>query len=111
MIKLFADDTKVLEKVRNEEDRDVEQRDLDYIEGWSGIWQLGFNLKKCKCMHSGKQANLRKYTMWKGRENLVLKEVHEEKSVWCMCNLKCSKQCDEAARKATVVLINVKKLI
>ncbi len=45
LIKLFADDTKVLGKVRNEEDRDMVQRDLDYIEEWSGIWQLGFNLE------------------------------------------------------------------
>ncbi len=88
----------------------IYMRDLDYIDEWSGIWQLGFNLEKCKCIHSGKQANPWKYTMWNGRENLVLKEVHEEKDqgVWCMCNLKCSKQCAEAARMATVVLINVK---
>ncbi len=111
LIKLFADDTKVLGKVRNEEDRDIVQRDLDYTEEWSRIWQLGFNLEKSKSMHSGKQANPRKYTMWNDRENLVLKEVQEEKDlgVWCTCNLKCSKQCADAARKATAMLINVKK--
>ncbi len=51
--------------------------------------------------------------MWNGRQNLVLKEVHEEKDlgIWCRCNLKCSEQCADAARKATVVLINVEKLI
>ncbi len=57
LIKLFADNMKVLGKVRNEEDRDMVQRNIGYIEEWSGIWQLGFNLKKCQCMHSGKQAN------------------------------------------------------
>ncbi len=111
LIKLFADDPKVLGKVRNEEDRDMVQRDMDYIEEWSGILQFGFNLEKSKCMHSGKQANPWKNTMWNGRENLVLKEVHEEKDlgVWCMSNLKCSKQCNEAAKKATLVLRNLKK--
>ncbi len=87
LIKLFADDTKVLGKVRNEEDMDMVQRDLDYIEECSGIWQLGFNLEKCKCMHFGKQANPRKYTMWNGRENLVLKEVHEEKNLGVCCSV------------------------
>mgnify|MGYP003507204238 CR=1 FL=1 len=49
--KLFADDTKVLEGADR---KDSIQRDLDKLQEWSELWQLLFNVDKCKVLHMGK---------------------------------------------------------
>ena len=48
-MKIFADDTKVYSTVGAICDREqLElQQDLDETSEWSGIWDLGFNAKKC----------------------------------------------------------------
>ena len=54
----FADDTKIFRRVDSEEDREVLQRDLDRLVQWSEVWQMRFNVDKCKVMHLGR-GNLR----------------------------------------------------
>ncbi len=110
LIKLFADDTKVLKKIISENDRDLLQNDLFQLCDWSEKWLLGFNTGKCKCMHSGKQENVRDYFMRKNGENVNLKVVKEEKDlgVYVTDDLKWSRQCAAAANKAMYVLRNVK---
>ena len=49
----FADDTKIFRRVSSE-DRGVLQRDLDRLVIWSEVWQMRFNVDKCKVMHSGR---------------------------------------------------------
>ena len=53
--KLFADDTKLFNKVSssNSIGTDQIQQDLRVLEGWSSTWLLRFNAAKCKCMHMG----------------------------------------------------------
>ena len=50
----FADDTKISRRVGSEEDRGVLQRDLDRLVNWSEVWQMRFNIDKCKVMHLGR---------------------------------------------------------
>ena len=50
----FADDTKLIRKVGNSEDRDLLQHDLQQLVHWSDIWQLPFNFSKCQVMHLGR---------------------------------------------------------
>ena len=45
----FADDTKVVARVRTEDDRE----ELVSLFGWSQDWQMLFNLDKCAVMHFG----------------------------------------------------------
>ena len=47
----FADDTKIFRRVDSEVDREVLQRDLDRLVQWSEVWQMRFNVDKCKVMH------------------------------------------------------------
>jgi len=53
----FADDTKLLGKVNNTNDRDLLQLDLKRMMDWSNLWQLPFNTSKCSVMHLGRNNN------------------------------------------------------
>ena len=50
----FADDTKIFRRVDSDEDREALQRDLDRLVQWSEVWQMKFNVDKCKVMHLGR---------------------------------------------------------
>ena len=51
---LFADDAKILRKVKDMEDCEELQRDLDKVCEWSNQWQMEFNFGKCTKMEFGK---------------------------------------------------------
>ena len=52
---LFADDAKIIRKIRVEEDFRKLQEDIDKIHNWSKKWEMELNVKKCKVLE-----------MWKG---------------------------------------------
>ena len=56
-INLFADDAKLLRRVRNREDGEMLQEDLNNIAKWSDKWEMEFNVNKCKVMEFGKGRN------------------------------------------------------
>jgi len=45
---MFADDTKIFHVIRNEEDYVTLRNDLNQPYRWSQLWQLKFNISKCK---------------------------------------------------------------
>lgn len=55
---LFADDTKVANRVKSNEDALILQDDLDTLEDWSDTWLLRFNHGKCKVLTMGKHKNI-----------------------------------------------------
>ena len=54
-MKKFADDTKLYERVRTEEQVISMQNSLDSVLKWGNDWQMLFNLSKCKILHVGKK--------------------------------------------------------
>ena len=60
IVKIFADDTKRYNKDSNS---NIIQQDLDALCTWAQIWQLRFNVKKCKTVHYGKNNQFYQYTM------------------------------------------------
>jgi Reverse transcriptase (RNA-dependent DNA polymerase) len=52
VIRKFADDTKVGQTIRSEDDRKLLQGALDKLTEWSEKWGMSFNVKKCKVVHS-----------------------------------------------------------
>ena len=51
-IQLFADDAKIFKTVKNEDDHQDLVKDLDNLENWARLWQMKFNVGKCKCCTS-----------------------------------------------------------
>ena len=54
VLKLFADDTKIMCKIVNDDSCNVLQEDLNKLSDWSKEWSIKFNEDKCKVMHIGK---------------------------------------------------------
>ena len=53
-VTIFADDTKEHAVIQSDLDAIEVQDDLYSMSDWSEIWEIGFNAKKCKSMHLGK---------------------------------------------------------
>jgi len=98
----FADDTKLLSRVVNEEERLQLQADLDRLVEWSKVWQMRFNVGKCKVLHLGRGNVNSKYYM----DRQELEEVEEERDLGVMItgDLKASRQCRVAYNKAMKML-------
>ena len=47
-IKLFADDSLLYRRIRNDADCHQLQEDLDKLQEWEQRWQMGFNADKCE---------------------------------------------------------------
>ena len=59
----FADDTKLMAPVSNQEQITELQEDLASAFHWAGKWQMEFNPGKCKCVHFGHANPKHEYTM------------------------------------------------
>ena len=53
IMKLFADDAKIYRSISTVEHEQEVQVSVDQSETWAEIWQMFFNLKKCKHLHIG----------------------------------------------------------
>ena len=99
IVKIFADDTKIYNKDSNS---DIIQQDLDALCTWAQIWQLRFNVKKCKTVHYGKNNQCYQYTL-----NFEDKETASEEKdlgVTFQQDLKFSSHIAEKVNKANSAL-------
>jgi hypothetical protein len=98
----FADDTKVIGRVVNDEDIMAMKEDLKKLYEWSVRWQMGFNADKCKVMHFGIGNKKSVYELG----GKVIKECVEEKDLGVLVSRdgKVDKQCAEAAKKGFQML-------
>ena len=49
----FADDTKICSRIRNSDDEQKLQEDLNTLQEWAYTWQMKFNIQKCEVMRVG----------------------------------------------------------
>ena len=98
----FADDSKMLEKVKTSEDINIIKKDLEEIINWSDRWQMPFNIQKCKVMHIGKSNPKIDYEI-KGEK---IQEVTQETDLGIEIknNLKVDAQCIKASKKGNQIL-------
>ena len=50
-VRLFADDTAVYLTITSSEDANTLQADLDTLQEWERIWDMGFNPNKCQVLY------------------------------------------------------------
>ena len=103
-IKLFADDTKIWNKISKKEDQEELQEDLDSMMKWSDRWLLRLHLDKCKVMHIGHQVKT-KYYLQGSDARTELTETTEERDLGVQVTnkLKVTAHCAKAAAKANAV--------
>ena len=76
--KIFADDTKIYDKVENHSNI---QEDLYKMQSWTEKWNLYFNVLKCKVMHIGKKNPQNHYYMKIENEKQKIETCREEKDL------------------------------
>ena len=98
----FADDTKVVHRIRHEEDSKNLQADLDKLYEWTRKWQMGFNIDKCSVIHIGHKNPQTEFKL----NGKILQSKDEEKDLGVIVHktLKSSRQCAEAVKKANKVI-------
>ena len=108
-IQKFADDCKVYRAVPANKDIEILQRDIDNLCKWSKDWQMVFNVKKCKSLHIGHKNVNHEYQM----DGETLQTVSEETDLGVIISgdLKPSKQCIAAVKKANMTLGMIKRHI
>ena len=108
-IQKFADDCKVYRSVPTAEDFDILQEDINNLCQWSKDWQMLFNVKKCKVLHIGHNNAYCDYSM----NGEILQSVTEETDLGIIVSndLKPSKQCVSAVKKANMTLGMIKRHI
>ena len=102
----FADDTKLYRAVTNQDDIEILRSDLVNLCHWSKDLIL-FNIDKCHTLHIDR-GNLNELYNMEGRS---LEAVHEERELGIMItkDLKCCKQCLNAAKAANKILRMIKR--
>ena len=107
MCQMFADDAKIYTSIQSWEDIRKLQMDIDRLSEWSKLWQLPFNVDKCKILHIGRNNEQHSYTM----EGKKLEKVKEEKDLGVLIDdeLKFHKQTALAVKKGNAVLGLIKK--
>ena len=102
LLRKFADDTKIAQTIRSDEDRNTLQAALDSLLDWAARWGMTFNVQKCKVMHVGRSNPCHQYSMAGTR----LERTTEERDLGVIMSdkLKPSSQCAKAARTAQTVL-------
>ena len=103
----FADDTKLMGRVDDEESRGTLQLDLSRMFGWSKDWMMLFNADKCGVMHIGAKNEREELRL----DGALLKELSEEKDLGVIVqnDLKVNKQCIKAANSANRMLGMIKR--
>ena len=98
----FADDTKMARVVEEENDVRALQGDIDKMMEWARIWEMEFNVAKCKVMHIGRHNPNHRYQIG----GVEMTETKEEKDlgVWIGSDLKPVAQCERAAKAANAAL-------
>ena len=102
VIKLFADDTKLYNRVNTVTDMEYLQKDLDNLVKWSADRQLRFNSSKCHHLHIGRETGFI-YTMEEdGSRRTTVSEVKQEKDLGVLIDkdLKFQHHIAESVKKA-----------
>ena len=104
-LKLFVDDAKLYGTIRSEDDVISLQNDINNLTGWSRMWQLPFNVGKCKC----KGKNHHSYQLYQN----MLENVKEEKDLGVITNnqFKFHTHTSASVKKANSILGLIKRLL
>ena len=107
--KIFADDTKAYGTVRNLDEHDILQRDLDLALAWSDKWQMNFNIGKCHSLPMGYNNMHYPYSI----DGNTIESVTEEKDLGVIIDKKLDfhQHIMASAKKANSILGCIRRTI
>ncbi len=106
-MKIFADDTKVYNYVKDDKGVEELQLDIDNMAEWGNKWQLPFNIGKCKSLHWGRTNGNYVYSL----NGHNLEQVHQEKDLGVIVDdqLNFHNHTSAAVNKSNQILAIIKK--
>ena len=107
IIKLFADDTKLIRVIREEMDSIELQEDLFRVSKWSEDWLISFNELKCKVIHYGKKKN--SYTLKENGRAIDTSNSERDLGVKFSSDLKWKAHIQACVARANSILGRLKK--
>ena len=109
-MEIFANDTKLYAHIKNPQDGEILQYDLNSLSDWAERWQLKFNVSKCGVMHYESQDAPNTYDMRDdtSRTNLEVREEEKDLDVVFDPTLKFINHVGAVAKKANRIVSLVK---
>jgi ribonuclease P/MRP protein subunit RPP40 len=109
LVKLFADDSKLIATIRSNNDLSIFQGDLNALMEWSNTWRMLFNVEKCKVMDFSRTNGKPIYSDFvmgdsQGSSTLKYLETEKDLGVTLSRNLKFSTHIRIQANEATAIL-------
>ena len=116
-IKLFADDSKLIGVIKNSNDLQIIQDDLDALVNWAKKWRMLFHPNKCKVMEITSSKNkdgcrptlTMEKTESSDRHILEYSELEKDLGVMVASNLKSDQQVANAVAKVSMALSLLRK--
>ena len=107
--KLFADDSQLVARIRNIQDFNSVQSDLDSLAIWSNLWCMDFNINKCSTLKFGSnktylQNNFTMADKYGNRLSIIDSRVERNLGVMFDDKLKWSNHIQHIALKANTTL-------
>ena len=104
---LFADDTKIFNMIKSNDDSTILQENLTKLEEWSDTWLLRFHPDKCKHMHIRKKNDDNSYSL----HGKSLEKVIEEKDIGVVTDsdLTFEKHINEKVNKANQMFVTLRR--
>ena len=98
----FADDTKLIKPIENQNDFEDLQADLCKLDEWSTRWQMSCNASKCVVLHFGFNNPRHKYHI--NNEEIQSSEEVKDLGVYFTTSMKAARQCSEAVKKTNRII-------
>ena len=110
-VKIFADDTKAYNSIKNSDDVDYLQNSIDEMYMWTQQWLLKFNKDKCKVLHLGSNNPKHKYTIGAHNDKIELEETCLEKDLGILIdpNLDFKKHIKAITKRASYLSYKILK--
>jgi ribonuclease P/MRP protein subunit RPP40 len=106
--KLYADDSKIIAEIKNEQDSIKLQQDINAIVKWTDTWFMRLNYEKCKVMHFGYKNPKYNYIMHdqltSNQHTLVATDSERDLGVTLTSDAKWSTHANNCASKANRML-------
>jgi hypothetical protein len=113
ILKLYADDSKLLARISDEADIGRLQVDLGEVDEWCRMWQMQLNTSKCKVVRFGRTVDhyipLYLTSQDGSRQEIEVSEVERDLGIQVCNDLSWKKQVETAAARANSILGMLRK--
>ncbi len=107
-VNMFADDAKLMKRVKKQEDCWALQDDLKNIHKWSTKWNMEFNAEKCKVLEIGKSQYRPRHDYKLGNVELLKADKEKDLGIIIQNNMSPESHVNKLVRESLSLLANIR---